>query len=165
MTHLILSKNRLFWGDVEFPCSWGKKGITSNKVEGDMATPVGEFPFRQVFYRPDRVQEFETTLPLAPLTPQDGWCDDLEDSLYNEHIKKPYAASHEDLWREDHLYDIILVVGHNDDPVIKGKGSAIFVHLRCPDGGGTAGCIALAQEHLLQVLQDCTPQSCLIVKP
>ena len=100
---------------------------------------------------------------MRAITQEDGWCDDVQDVRYNRYISLPYVGSHEKLWREDHVYDLILVVGHNDNPVVQGEGSAIFVHLRRPEGTPTEGCVALGLPDLLQVLRECTPQSALVV--
>ncbi|MBX9622068.1 MAG: L,D-transpeptidase family protein [Alphaproteobacteria bacterium] len=163
--NLVLKKrSHLWWGQNLLPCTWGRGGIRGNKKEGDGATPIGTFPFRKVFYRADRLAAPKTCLPLKPLTPQDGWCDDVEDPAYNKHIQKPFEGRHEDLWRADHLYDIILIVGHNDNPIVKDEGSAIFVHLRHPESTPTDGCVALDLTDLLKILAEATPESCLIVE-
>jgi len=162
---LILQNKILTFGDMTFPSSWGMGGIKLEKIEGDQATPVGSFLFRRVFYRADRISKPDTILPLKALEPDDGWCDDVDDPKYNQYVKLPYSARHEELYLDDNIYDLILVVGHNDDPVIKGEGSAIFVHLCRPGFTPTHGCVALHQENLLKVIQDCDLQSCLIVKP
>lgn len=162
--NLILRDQELSWGNNIFPCAWGREGIRSAKVEGDGATPTGCFPFRRVFYRPDRIEPPQTHLPLKAISLDDGWCDDPTDLAYNQLISLPYPARHEKLWREDSVYDLILVVGYNDDPVISGKGSAIFVHLIRPQATPTQGCVALSQENLLKVLQEAKPESCLIVE-
>ncbi|MBY0273193.1 MAG: L,D-transpeptidase family protein [Alphaproteobacteria bacterium] len=163
--NLVLKKrSHLWWGETLLPCTWGRGGIREDKKEGDGATPIGTFPFRKVFYRADRLITPKTCLPLSPLSSQDGWCDDVADPAYNKHIQKPYKGRHEDLWRTDHVYDMILVVGHNDDPVVKGGGSAIFVHLRRPKSTPTDGCVALDLPDLLKILTEATPESCLIVE-
>ncbi|MBX9806077.1 MAG: L,D-transpeptidase family protein [Alphaproteobacteria bacterium] len=146
-----------------FDCRTGRGGIRATKVEGDGATPIGIFPLRQVFYRPDRIRPFACDLPMVSLTPIDGWCDDPTDPLYNQLIKTPYAGNHEILWREDHVYDILIVIGYNDDPVIAPKGSAIFIHLLNDDQTPTAGCIALARGDLIELLGDITPSTQLVV--
>lgn len=161
--NLILHHNQLFWGDQTFPCAWGRGGISSEKREGDGATPVGTFPFRRAFYRADRLERPETLLPLQALSEKDGWCDDIYDELYNQHISLPYPGRHEKLWREDHVYDLILVVGHNDDPIKPGQGSAIFVHLLRPERTPTEGCVALTPQDLLQVLKESTQGSSLVI--
>lgn len=154
-----------YWGDEIFIVTHGRGGIRQDKIEGDGATPVGSFPFRCVYYRRDRIGELETALPKIEITPDQGWCDDPEDPMYNKPVKLPYAARHEDMWRNDHLYDIVVVVAHNDDPVVKNKGSAVFIHLMHENSTPTAGCIGLEKEDLIHVLKTATLESCLIVKP
>ena len=129
------------------------------KREGDGKSPLGVWPMRQVFYRPDRVVKPETQLPVVALSPDDGWCDDPADPAYNTHVKLPWPTSHEKLWRDDHVYDLIVVLGHNDDPVVPGMGSAIFMHLAREDYSGTEGCVALGLDDLLEVLRDAGPGS------
>ncbi len=162
--NLILKNGQLSWGKHTFPCTWGKSGIIATKIEGDGATPIGSFPFLKVYYRPDRLEAPTTCLPVEALTPHDGWCDDPNDPKYNQFVSLPYPGRHEKLWREDHVYDIILVVNYNIEPIIEHKGSAIFVHLSKPDNSPTAGCVAFRQEYLLQVLDEASPKSCLIVE-
>ncbi len=122
------------------------------KREGDGATPVGAWPLREVFYRPDRVARPRTRLPVTPLRRDDGWCDDPADRNYNRRVRLPYPAGHERLWREDHLYDLVVVLGYNDRPRACGKGSAIFMHLATRGFGPTEGCIALRETDLRRLL-------------
>lgn len=131
----------------------GKNGATTSKHEGDMATPVGQFTLRKVYYRADRTHLPHTLLPVEALTPHDGWCDDPASPSYNQHIIRPCPARHEALWREDHLYDLIVVIGYNDSPALPGRGSAIFMHLKHPEGTPTEGCVALTEQELRTVLQ------------
>lgn len=158
MTDLTLTTpTTLLWQGKTYDCVSGHGGIHQDKQEGDGATPVGRFPLRRVFYRPDRIQPFPCALPLTPLSPNDGWVDDPQDPLYNQHVKLPYAGClDEKLWREDNVYDIIVVVGYNDNPVLPYKGSAIFMHIMRPERTLTAGCIALKQEDLLSILGEIT---------
>jgi L,D-peptidoglycan transpeptidase YkuD (ErfK/YbiS/YcfS/YnhG family) len=130
----------------------GRGGRHANKREGDGATPIGLLPLRQVLYRPDRLSPPAAVVPVHALEPDDGWCDDPASPAYNQHVRLPVGASAETLWRDDHLYDIIGVLGWNDAPVQPGLGSAIFLHLRRPDGGPTDGCVALDHDDLLTVL-------------
>jgi len=143
-------------GDLTFPCALGRAGLVADKREGDMGTPVGRFAFRRVLYRADRVPRIETRLPALHVEPSDGWCDDPADTAYNKPVRLPYPARHEKLWREDHLYDLVLVIGHNDAPVVPGAGSAVFLHLVRADWGPTEGCIAFAREDLLMILGQIT---------
>jgi L,D-peptidoglycan transpeptidase YkuD (ErfK/YbiS/YcfS/YnhG family) len=135
-----------------FRAACGRTGITATKREGDGATPAGLLKLRRILYRADRIARPKTPLPLEPLAPGDGWCDDPAARAYNTAITLPDAAHHEALWRRDPLYDIIGVLGWNDDPVQRGRGSAIFLHLARPDYAPTEGCIALALFDLLHVL-------------
>ena len=130
----------------------GGGGITAQKTEGDGATPAGKLPLRRLLYRADRLPRPRAAVPCLPLAPQDGWCDDPDDAAYNQPVRLPYAARHEHLWRDDEVYDLIGVLGWNDGPVIKRRGSAIFLHIARPDYAPTEGCIALSRPDLLAVL-------------
>ncbi|WP_415454724.1 L,D-transpeptidase family protein [Acetobacter persici] len=130
----------------------GKNGLTQQKQEGDHATPIGIFPLRKVYYRADRLLKPKTILPVEPLSPRDGWCDDPASSDYNHFVRLPHPARHEQLWREDHVYDLIVVIGYNDNPAVPGRGSAIFMHLQRPDRSPTEGCLALTESDLRAVL-------------
>jgi L,D-peptidoglycan transpeptidase YkuD (ErfK/YbiS/YcfS/YnhG family) len=145
-------------------CALGRGGIRAHKIEGDGATPVGRFPLRRVHYRPDRLDPPVTALSLRAIAPSDGWCDDPADEAYNRLVAVPYAASAERLWREDHLYDLVVELGYNDDPVVPGKGSAIFLHLIRPDWGPTDGCVAVEQTVLAALLGQVDASSALIVQ-
>jgi L,D-peptidoglycan transpeptidase YkuD (ErfK/YbiS/YcfS/YnhG family) len=142
-----------------FACALGKAGARADKREGDGATPLGRFGLRQVLYRPDREPAPQTRLPARALAPDDGWCDDPEAAQYNRMMRLPSLHRHERLWREDHVYDLIVVVGYNDEPVIPGRGSAIFIHLMREDCGPTEGCIAFARGDLLEILAALGPES------
>ncbi len=133
-------------------CALGAAGVTREKREGDRATPAGDWPLRRVFYRPDRGEPPTSRLPIAPIGPADGWCDEAGDPRYNQPVRLPYPASAETLWRGDGLYDLILVIGYNDAPVIAGAGSAIFVHVARDDFAPTRGCVALARADLERLL-------------
>jgi L,D-peptidoglycan transpeptidase YkuD (ErfK/YbiS/YcfS/YnhG family) len=151
-------------GSQSFRCAVGRSGIVRDKHEGDGGTPVGVWPLREVFYRPDRLAIPVTRLPVRALTPEDGWCDAPADARYNRPVRLPYPASAEQLWRGDHMYDLIVVVGYNDAPVVPGKGSAIFLHVARPGYTGTAGCVAFARNHLLAILSGVDKRSRLIVQ-
>ena len=147
-------------------CALGRGGVRHDKREGDGATPVGRFPMRRLLYRRDRfATPPATALPCAAIARDDGWCDDPADPDYNWPVRLPYPASHEHLWREDGLYDVVVVLGHNDDPPVPGLGSAIFLHVARPDYGPTEGCVALALNDLLDLLRDCGPATVLTVQP
>lgn len=163
---LVTPDGILQFGGLRFRCALGKGGVRpeADKRESDGATPLGRYPIRQVFYRADRLAPPETRLPLQALTRQDGWCDDPADPAYNRFVTLPYASSHEKLWREDHVYDVIAVLGHNDDPPVPGLGSAIFLHVARPDYSGTEGCVALALPDLLALLAVVKPTTHLYLR-
>src|SRR5579864_3984544 len=96
-------------------CALGPVGVIAAvaKREGDGRTPLGVWPLRRVLYRPDRRPPPTTALSVAPLAPDDGWCDAPADAAYNRPVKLPYPASAEALWRDGHIYDLIVVLGHN----------------------------------------------------
>ena len=151
------SRGILRFEDGEYPCALGRGGVQTAKREGDGVTPVGAFLLRQVFYRPDRLSLPASGLPIRALARDDGWCDDPAHSDYNRLVKLPFEASHENMWREDNLYDVVVVIGHNDDPPRSGFGSAIFVHCATADYRSTLGCVALARETLIGLLPRLTP--------
>jgi L,D-peptidoglycan transpeptidase YkuD (ErfK/YbiS/YcfS/YnhG family) len=142
----------LIIGTETFRVALGRGRIRTDKREGDGATPAGSLPLRAVLYRPDRVLAPQSAVPTTPLSTYDGWCDDPGHADYNRPVRLPISASAEALWRDDSVYDIIGVLGWNDDPVEPGKGSAIFLHVARPDFGPTEGCIALPLDDLLHVL-------------
>ncbi|MBM3489703.1 MAG: hypothetical protein FJX68_04520 [Alphaproteobacteria bacterium] len=135
-----------------YRCALGRGGVAHDKREGDGRTPSGRFALRRVLYRADRVAAPDTGLPLTAIKPEDGWCDDPVDRAYNQLVRLPYRARAETLYRADGLYDFLAVIGYNDQPLLPGAGSAIFLHIARPDYGPTEGCVALAPEHLREVL-------------
>jgi len=151
------------WGAGARRCAVGRTGIAEKIREGDGITPIGRWPLRSVLYRPDRMAPPRSVLPVAPLRPSDGWCEAPGDPDYNRLVPLPHRAAAESMWRDDHLYDIVVVVGYNDDPVIAGKGSAIFLHLARADFTPTAGCVALALPDLLEALAQLRPNDRLVV--
>jgi L,D-peptidoglycan transpeptidase YkuD (ErfK/YbiS/YcfS/YnhG family) len=129
------------------------------KREGDGASPIGSWPVRRVWYRPDRGPPPETGLPVIALQPDDGWCDAPGHAAYNRRVPLPFPASHERLWREDGVYDLIVELGYNDDPPVAGRGSAIFMHIAREGYVPTEGCVALALADLRAVLKQLTGDS------
>lgn len=135
-----------------FTCAIGRCGLTKDKREGDGATPIGEFPLRNVMYRADRVRKPVCNLPTQPIKYYDGWCDAPSDPSYNQMVQLPQKVSTERLWRNDNLYDIVVVIGYNDRPAIPGLGSAIFLHVATDNYAPTSGCIALKWNDLITIL-------------
>jgi L,D-peptidoglycan transpeptidase YkuD (ErfK/YbiS/YcfS/YnhG family) len=146
-------------GNCTVPCSIGKGGLVAaaDKQEGDGASPIGTWPIRGVLLRPDRVMLPRTLqLPWRWLRPDDGWSDGVDDPAYNRPVRHPHPFSAERLWRDDGLYDVVVVLGHNDAPVAPGAGSAVFFHC-WRDGAATEGCVAIAKDELLALLPSLTP--------
>ncbi len=143
----------------EVRAALGKAGVKpeADKREGDKATPLGTYTLRRVLYRADRGDAPETRLPVQAIREEDGWCDDPADPGYNRPVRLPYPASCEELMREDELYDIIVVLSHNDDPPVAGLGSAVFLHCAKPDYSPTLGCVALRRPDLEAVLKIARP--------
>jgi L,D-peptidoglycan transpeptidase YkuD (ErfK/YbiS/YcfS/YnhG family) len=135
-----------------FRAAIGRTGVSAKKKEGDGATPAGPLRLISVLYRPDREQKPATQRPAEPLASTDGWCDDPALAMYNQKVTLPINGSAEQLWREDHLYDIIGVLDWNLSPIVPGRGSAIFLHIASPDYAPTDGCVALAPNDLRRVL-------------
>lgn len=154
-------KGFLVAGGASFPCALGRSGIIVDKREGDGGTPRAELPLRRVFYRADRMPRPRTVLSLRPIAPRDAWCDDRTDRRYNRLIDRPPGEAEERLAREDHLYDVIVELGWNDAPVIRGRGSAIFWHLARPGFTPTAGCVAV-ERHVFQKLLPRLGRRCVI---
>lgn len=150
-------------GHLVLPCALGRSGIRALKREGDGASPRGVWPLRGGYFRADRGSSRATRgAGLRSLTRHDGWCDEPKDRNYNRFVVHPYPASAERLWRDDHLYDIVLVVGYNDMPRSMGRGSAIFIHLAREANGGfepTEGCIAFRRRDLMRLLSVLGPDA------
>jgi L,D-peptidoglycan transpeptidase YkuD (ErfK/YbiS/YcfS/YnhG family) len=140
-------------------CAIGKGGAVpaATKKEGDGATPLGTWPLLGALLRPDRLPAPATRLPWRWLRPTDGWSDDPMDPAYNRPVSHPHPFSAERLWRDDHTYDIILLLGHNVSPPVPGAGSAIFWHVAQPDFRPTEGCIAIERDLLAALLPRLEP--------
>lgn len=149
----------------DVPCVMGRGGVVSAsaKREGDGATPAGLWPLRRVLYRPDRLPAPASLLRVEPIAANDGWCDDPADEAYNRPVKLPYPARAEGMWRGDGLYDVVVVLGYNDAPVVKGAGSAIFLHCASPGFSPTEGCVAVERATLVEILLQCQAGDALAV--
>jgi L,D-peptidoglycan transpeptidase YkuD (ErfK/YbiS/YcfS/YnhG family) len=153
----------LDWGAGPRRAAIGPGGIAVKGGEGDGITPIGSWPVREIFYRADRIAKPDVQLPLRTIAPDDGWCDAPDDVNYNRLVKLPYAASAESMWRDDHLYDLVAVLGFNDDPVVAGAGSAIFLHVAKPGYANTHGCVALHADDALAALAQLRPGDKVII--
>ena len=150
-------------GNLVLPCVIGRAGRKALKREGDGATPKGRWQLRRVLVRRDHVPFLTTRLPRRAIARHDGWCDAPEDRNYNRPVPLPYPASHERLWRDDHLYDIVVVLSHNERPRRRFGGSAVFLHIADRNGKPTAGCIALSLADMRKLLIHCGPLTTIAV--
>ena len=157
--------NRLTVDGVSLPCAIGRCGAIDSaaKREGDGRTPIGRWAIRGALLRPDRVRRSSPRLPWRWLHPDDGWSDDPGDPGYNRPVRRPHRFSSEALWREDDVYDLIVVLGYNDSPPAPHRGSAIFLHV-LPESGVTAGCVAVTRDALLDLLPLLAPGDLLEVR-
>ncbi len=151
--HIIINKKYLTFNNYKAKCAIGKRGIAYKKKEGDLITPKGIFKIRYILYRKDRVKKIQTKIKKIAIKKDMGWCDDPRSKDYNKLIKLPYAYNFEKLFRKENNYDIILILNYNMSPVIKNKGSAIFIHVAKKNYKKTEGCIALKKIHLLKILK------------
>lgn len=154
-------------GSLVFPCALGSAGVTHLKREGDGATPAGRHRLLYLYFRRDRTPPPPTPLPLRTLRRHHGWCEDPGHGRYNCPVRLPPgsagAAAHDSMWRSDHLYDVVGVLDWNLSPRVRGRGSAIFLHLCRPGYQPTAGCIALERRHLTLLLAAAGPRPELVV--
>jgi len=149
---IVISKGIGKIGNFKFKCAIGKNGVAINKSEGDLKTPKGTFSLRYVMYRNDRIVKPKTYLPIYPIKKNHIWCDNPKSNNYNQICERKEINETEPLWRKDSLYNIIIVVGYNDQPVQKDKGSAIFIHLATKKYTPTKGCITLNLNDIKKLL-------------
>jgi L,D-peptidoglycan transpeptidase YkuD (ErfK/YbiS/YcfS/YnhG family) len=162
---LLYTGGRLSWPGGSTRAACGRSGVRTDKHEGDGATPAGKFLLLQAYYRPDRLAAPATELPLLALKPSDGWVDQSGDRHYNRLVALPYPAHHEEMWRADGAYDLVVVIGYNTDPPVAGRGSAIFLHVARPDYSATEGCIAIQRDILAGLLARLGPSSTITIQP
>jgi L,D-peptidoglycan transpeptidase YkuD (ErfK/YbiS/YcfS/YnhG family) len=150
----IKLKNKfLYFDKYKIKCAIGKRGITIKKVEGDNRTPTGIFKFKAIFYRKDRVVKIKTKLPKIVIKKNMGWCDDSSSKFYNKLITFPFNFTAEKLWMKDNIYDVILIINYNTKPIIKKKGSAIFLHISRKNYAPTKGCIAVSKKDMNLIIE------------
>ena len=148
----VYANHVLEYAGKRYRCALGHGGIRPDKHEGDSATPSGRFRLKKLYIRRDRIRHIETGLPVRDIAADDGWCDDPLRPEYNRPVKLPFTGSHEKMYRDDHLYDLVIETNHNDDPPVPGAGSAVFIHVAKPDYAATEGCIALSATDLTALL-------------
>jgi L,D-peptidoglycan transpeptidase YkuD (ErfK/YbiS/YcfS/YnhG family) len=137
---------------LRFKCALGIKGIKKKEREGDQITPKGIYKINKIYYRPDRIKKIYCRLKLFKIKKNMGWCNDPTSKNYNKQIIIPTKFSYEKMYRKENIYDLILVLNYNTKPVIKNKGSAIFIHVAKKCYKKTKGCIAIKKKNLITLL-------------
>jgi len=150
--NIIIKKHVLLYKGYKLKCCIGKSGITNFKKEGDLATPKGVFKLGYLYYRKDRNKDLKSTLKKRVIKKKMGWCDDIRSSKYNQEIYFPFKYSAEKFYRKDKIYDILINIKYNHSPIIKKKGSAIFLHLTDKKYKPTKGCVAILKKDFLKIL-------------
>lgn len=150
--NIKLKRKYLYYLNKKIKCTIGKNGITEKKQEGDLKTPKGIFKLIKIFYRKDRIKIFKSSLKKYYIKKNIGWCDDPNSQYYNRLIKFPFRGSAEKLWRKDNIYDVIIVLNYNLNPIIKNKGSAIFLHICKKNYLPTKGCIGINKKDMMNLI-------------
>lgn len=145
-------EGRLIAGSLVLRCALGRASVTAQKREGDGATPSGRFALLYFFARRGKVSLAKLRAPTRFTRRGDIWCDDPASFLYNRPLRGPSRLSHEEMWRADHLYDVVGVLDYNIRPCARGRGSAIFFHIATDDLSPTAGCVALRTRDMARLL-------------
>ena len=152
--HILIKNKYLFFKHYRIKCEIGKRGIGIKKQEGDLITPKGQFKIKYILYRNDKIKKFVTKIRKKKIQKKMGWCDDPNSKSYNKLIKLPFNYKFEKLFRKDNIYDILFVLNYNMNPIIKNKGSAIFIHLARKNYSSTQGCIAINKVDMFKLIRD-----------
>jgi L,D-peptidoglycan transpeptidase YkuD (ErfK/YbiS/YcfS/YnhG family) len=151
---IIINKSGyLKYKKLKFRCALGKAGIGKKKIEGDSITPRGKFNIVKIYYRSDRVKKISSKYRLIKISKNMGWCDDPNSKKYNQLINLPTKYTHEKLYRKENVYDLLIVLNYNMSPIIKNKGSAIFIHISRQNYKKTSGCVAIKKPHLIKLIK------------
>ena len=150
--NIIIKKHFLLYKGYKLKCSIGKSGLTNSKKEGDFATPKGLFKLGPLYYRKDKVGSLKSKIKKKIIKKNMGWCNDIKSIKYNKEISFPFKYKAEKLYRKDNIYDIFINIKYNHSPIVKGKGSAIFLHLSSKKNKPTSGCVAIQKKDFLKIL-------------
>ena len=152
--HILINKKYLTYSKYKVKCAVGKRGIGLKKKEGDLITPIGQYKIKYILFRKDRIKKVQSKIRKIEIKKDMGWCDDSRSREYNKLIKLPFNYSHEKLYKKENIYDIILVLNYNMNPIKKNKGSAIFIHVAKKNYKKTEGCVAIKKNHLLNIIKN-----------
>ena len=161
--HILINKKYLTFNNYKAKCSIGKRGIGLKKKEGDLITPKGKYKIKYIMYRKDRVK-IKSKIKKIIIKKEMGWCDDPNSRNYNKIIKLPSSFKYEKLYKRENIYDIILVLNYNMNPIVKNKGSAIFIHVAKKDYQNTEGCIAVKKTDLLKIAKDLKKNTMVLIE-
>jgi len=150
--NIIIKKHLLLYKGYKLKCSIGKSGVTQSKKEGDLTTPKGLFKLGLLYYRKDKIKLLKCKIKKRAIKKGMGWCDDSKSKKYNQEISFPFKYGAEKLYRKDKIYDIFINIKYNQLPIVKGKGSAIFLHLSNKKYKPTSGCVAIQKKDFLKIL-------------
>ena len=152
--HILINKKYLTYNQYKVKCAVGKRGVNLKKKEGDFITPIGQYKIKYILYRKDRIKKIQSKLRKVVIKKNMGWCDDPKSKKYNKLINFPYDYSFEQLFKKENIYDIILILNYNMNPVKKNKGSAIFIHIAKKNYKKTQGCVAVKKSDLIKILKE-----------
>ena len=161
--HILINKKYLTFNNYKAKCSVGKRGIGLKRKEGDLITPKGKYKIKYIMYRKDRVK-IQSKIKKIIIKKEMGWCDDPNSRNYNKIIKLPSSYKYEKLYKKENIYDIIVVLNYNMDPIVKNKGSAIFIHVAKKNYKKTEGCIAVKKAHLLKIAKDLKKKTMVLIE-
>ena len=151
--HILINKKYLIYKNYKAKCCVGKRGIGNKRKEGDLITPKGRYKIKYILYRKDRIKRIQSKIKKIAIKKNMGWCDDPTSQNYNKLTMLPSPYNYEKLYRKQNTYDIILVLNYNMNPIVKNKGSAIFIHVAKKNYKKTNGCVALKKIDLLKIIK------------
>ena len=152
--HIFINKKYLIYKNYKAKCAIGKRGIGLKRKEGDLITPKGNYKIKYIMFRKDRIKNIKSKVKKIEIKKNMGWCDDPRSKEYNKIVKLPSVYSHEKLYKKENVYDIIIVLNYNMHPIIKNKGSAIFIHVAKKNYKKTEGCVAVEKKRLLKIIKE-----------
>ena len=161
--HIFINKKYLTYNNYKVKCAIGRRGIGKKQKEGDQITPKGIFRVKKILYRKDKVRRLPSKIKKIPIEKSMGWCDDPLSKDYNKLIKYPFSYKSEKLYKTNNIYDIILVLNFNMQPIKKNKGSAIFIHIAKSNFEPTEGCVAIKRIELKKIVNFITSKTKIII--